>query len=76
MPVTIRPLERSDHAGWRRLWTGYLTFYETVLPEEVYAATWERLFADGAYEPDRDVVFVHTGGSPGLFAYTPAFTGR
>lgn len=51
MPVTIRPLERPDHAEWRRLWTGYLTFYETVLPEEVYAATWERLFADGAYEP-------------------------
>jgi GNAT superfamily N-acetyltransferase len=51
MPVTVRPLERSDHAEWRRLWTAYLTFYETRLPEEVYAATWARLFAEGAYEP-------------------------
>lgn len=51
MPVTVRPLERPDHAEWRRLWTGYLAFYETGLPEEVYDATWERLFADGAYEP-------------------------
>ena len=29
-----------------------------------------------ALDPDADVVFVHTGGSPGLFAYTPAFSAR
>ena len=28
----------------------------------------------GAIDADRDVVFVHTGGSPGLFAYAPEFS--
>ena len=51
MPVTVRPLEKSDQAEWRRLWTAYLDFYETRLPEEVYASTWERLFAPGPHEP-------------------------
>lgn len=49
--ITIRPYEKSDHADWQRLWTAYLEFYETKLPEEVYASTWERLFSDGEYEP-------------------------
>ncbi len=53
---------------------------EGVLLDPVYTGkAFEHLLAgvaDGAYEPDRDVVFVHTGGSPGLVAYTPAFTGR
>ena len=51
MTVTVRPLEQSDHADWRRLWTDYLTFYETSVPEEVYASTWRRLFAEGDFEP-------------------------
>ncbi|MCU1497045.1 MAG: 1-aminocyclopropane-carboxylate deaminase [Acidimicrobiales bacterium] len=29
--------------------------------------------AAGRLDQDRDVVFVHTGGSPGLFAYAPEF---
>lgn len=49
--ITIRPYEKSDHADWRRLWTAYLDFYETKLPEEVYATTWERLFSGGEFEP-------------------------
>ena len=49
--LTIRPLEKSDHAEWRRLWTAYLEFYETSVPEEVYVSTWTRLFDDGTYEP-------------------------
>ena len=49
--VTIRPLEKADHADWRRLWSAYLDFYETKLPQEVYAATWERLFSGGEFEP-------------------------
>ena len=47
---TIRPLARDDHAEWRRLWTLYLEFYETSVPEEVYATTWERLFDDDPNE--------------------------
>ena len=31
------------------------------------------LIAQGQLDEQRDVVFVHTGGSPGLFAYGPIF---
>lgn len=51
MPLTVRPLERSDHAEWRRLWTAYLDFYESTVPEAVYASTWERLIDGGRFEP-------------------------
>lgn len=51
MSVAVRPLQRSDHADWRRLWTAYLAFYETALPEDVYVSTWQRLFDPGEYEP-------------------------
>lgn len=43
MALTIRPLAAEDEPRWRALWTGYLAFYETTLPEEVYAATFARL---------------------------------
>lgn len=41
--LTIRPIERSDEADWRRLWTSYLEFYESSVSEEVYKTTFERL---------------------------------
>ena len=41
--LTIRPIEPADEAAWRRLWTAYLEFYETTVPEEVYATTFKRL---------------------------------
>ncbi|MBR9843957.1 MAG: GNAT family N-acetyltransferase [Rhodobacteraceae bacterium] len=44
--VRIRPLTASDEADWRRLWTGYLDFYETTVPEEVYQTTFARLLGD------------------------------
>jgi GNAT superfamily N-acetyltransferase len=36
-------LEPADHARWAELWRGYLTFYETELPADTYAATWSRI---------------------------------
>ena len=47
--AVIRPLRASDEAQWRGLWQGYLTFYETALPDEVTAATFARLLSD---DPD------------------------
>ena len=44
--LTIRPLEAGDEAAWRALWTGYLTFYEASVPEEVYGSTFARLLGD------------------------------
>lgn len=46
MTTTIRPLRPEDEAEWRRLWTGYLEYYKTSVPEEVYASTFARLIGD------------------------------
>jgi len=44
--LEVRPLKLSDEAEWRRLWTAYLAFYETSLPEEVFRKTFARLTGD------------------------------
>jgi GNAT superfamily N-acetyltransferase len=43
MSFVIRTLRPGDRAQWDKLWQGYLTFYETALPEEVTELTWRRL---------------------------------
>lgn len=50
MSTTIRPLRALDEADWRRLWTGYLEFYETSVPEEVYQTTFARLLSGEPHE--------------------------
>ena len=42
----IRPLRPEDQADWRRLWTAYLAFYKTSVPEDVYTSTFARLLGD------------------------------
>lgn len=42
--TTITRLIQEDRARWAELWTGYLTFYHTVLPPEIYDLTWRKLF--------------------------------
>ena len=50
MPITIAPLVAADHARWRRLAEGYLTFYETVRDDAEYDTAWRRLLAgDGVH---------------------------
>lgn len=44
--VTIRPLRSADRAEWCQLWQAYLAFYETVVPDEVYDVTFQRLLGD------------------------------
>lgn len=44
--ATIRPLRAADEADWRRLWTGYLDYYETSVPDGVYATTFARLLGN------------------------------
>jgi GNAT superfamily N-acetyltransferase len=66
--ILIRPLERSDRAEWRRLWTAYLEFYKATVSEDVYAMTWMRLFDGGEFEPKGFLALV--GGKPaGLVHY-------
>jgi GNAT superfamily N-acetyltransferase len=66
--IDIRPPEQADHAEWRRLWTAYLTFYKTAVPEEVYATTWKRLFTQGEFEP-RGLIALIDGRAVGLVHY-------
>jgi GNAT superfamily N-acetyltransferase len=40
-PTTI--LEPGDQERWTELWRAYLAFYETELPADIYAATWQRI---------------------------------
>jgi GNAT superfamily N-acetyltransferase len=42
--IRVRALEKSDEARWHELWQGYLVFYEKVLPADVTAFTWQRIF--------------------------------
>ncbi|VDC33317.1 GNAT family N-acetyltransferase [Pseudogemmobacter humi] len=44
--IDIRPLRAGDEADWRRLWTAYLEFYQTSVPEEVYQSSFARLLGD------------------------------
>ncbi|WP_112309739.1 GNAT family N-acetyltransferase [Pseudogemmobacter bohemicus] len=44
--IEIRPLRSDDEAAWRRLWTAYLDFYKTSVPEAVYASSFARLLGD------------------------------
>ena len=46
----VRPIREGDHAEWRRMWTAYLAFYETTVPEEVYETLWSRLHSDDPNE--------------------------
>ena len=46
--ILITPLRPQDRARWAELWRGYLEFYETSLPAEIYEHTWQRLLAGDA----------------------------
>lgn len=45
MTLTVRPLTAADEAEWRVLWTGYLDYYETSVPEEVYVSSFTRMLS-------------------------------
>jgi GNAT superfamily N-acetyltransferase len=66
--IEIRPLQPSDYADWRRLWTAYLDFYETTRAEEIYLKTWERLLGEGEFEP-RGFLALLDGKPVGLVHY-------
>lgn len=66
--IIIRPLEPGDQAEWRRLWTGYLEYYQTTVPEAVYASTFARLLGDDPQ--DFNGLLVTVDGQPmGLTHY-------
>lgn len=48
--TAIRHLQAADETEWRRLWTLYLEYYESTVPEEVYQSTFVRLLSGEANE--------------------------
>lgn len=48
--IRTRPLQPRDEPTWRVLWRAYLAFYETDLPQEVYAASFSRLTDPGVLD--------------------------
>ena len=38
-------MTRADEPQWRRLWSAYLRFYESDVPEQVYLTTFSRLLS-------------------------------
>lgn len=47
----IRPLRVDDRPEWARLWRGYLEFYETELPDNIYDFTFNRLLSKDSADP-------------------------
>ena len=43
--IVVNPIIPADRDRWAELWRGYLDFYETRLPPEIYDHTWQRLIA-------------------------------
>ena len=43
--IVVTALRPLDRARWTQLWHGYLDFYKTELPPEIYEHTWQRLTA-------------------------------
>ncbi len=43
MTVTIRAADAGDETRWRALWSAYLQFYQTALPQQVSDLVWERI---------------------------------
>ena len=58
----------SDQDDWKRLWTGYLAYYETSVSEDVYATTFQRLMGDDPNDFN-GIVAEHNGKIIGLTHY-------
>ena len=66
--LEIRAVASDDEPAWRTLWRAYLDFYETELPEEVYATSFARLCDPG--ESDYHGILAVLNGVPvGLAHY-------
>ena len=66
--LAIRPIAPRDEAHWRRLWTGYLDYYETRVGEDVYRTTFARLLS-GAENEFRGLLAVAGDRPVGLVHY-------
>lgn len=72
--LEIKPVLSSDEADWRALWRAYLAFYETELPEEVYAHSFARI-SDPAFGDYNGLIAREEGVAVGLVNYIYHFHG-
>ncbi|MGH6862626.1 MAG: GNAT family N-acetyltransferase, partial [Phyllobacterium sp.] len=49
--IIVRAIAESDANSWRRLWAGYVAFYETSLTDEITDHTCRRM-----YDPSAPVI--------------------
>ncbi|MEP3232111.1 MAG: GNAT family N-acetyltransferase [Hyphomicrobiales bacterium] len=68
MSLEIRPVIQGDEKDWRSLWRGYLEYYETSVPEEVYQTTFSRLI-DPDHKTQQGLLAVKDGKAIGLVHY-------
>ncbi len=66
--LEIAPVKASDEADWRRLWRAYLAFYQTEVPEAVYANSFARL-TDPAVHDYNGLIAREGGAAVGLVNY-------
>ena len=59
--AAVTPLLASDRERWGELWHGYLTFYETELPQRQYDLTWQRIM-----DPDGPIYALGTRDAAGV----------
>ncbi|MDB5469158.1 MAG: acetyltransferase family protein [Caulobacter sp.] len=75
---TLRDLTAADRPAWSRLWSGYLDFYRSSVPEAVTEATFQRLldpawpmFALVAEQDGAAIGIVHCVLHPATWALEP-----
>lgn len=66
--LAIRPLQGSDRAAWAQLWRGYLEYYQTTLPDEIYDTTFNRL-TDSENSEQNALIATLDGRPVGLVHY-------
>ena len=72
--IVVTSLGPPDRVRWAELWRGYLNFYETELPPEIYDHTWQRLtprrVQSEGWEPGSAATRHRLSGSPTI-SFTP-----
>ncbi|MEM7235941.1 MAG: GNAT family N-acetyltransferase, partial [Planctomycetota bacterium] len=66
--AVIRLIAASDEHDWRKLWTAYLSFYDSSVSDDVYRTTFARLLSGDPAMPN-GLIAEKDGRSVGLAHY-------